>query len=86
MILYLITPTLGLLRNYIKYKKLDILVFIRTPIIYLLLNILLKTNNIYQILIIERWLLFVYKSILSIIYDDYNRKKEKYMKKYKMLY
>jgi len=42
MIIYLITPTLGFLKNYIKYKKIEPFVFLRTPLIYFLLN------NIFQ--------------------------------------
>ena len=34
----------------------------------------------------ERWFFFIYKSLLSIYNDDYNRKKRKYMKKYNLKY
>ena len=86
ILLYLITPFLGSLRNYIKYKKLNFLLFIRTPITYFFINLFFQYNTIWQTLIYERWLLFIYKTILSIYYDDYNRKKDKYILKYGLNY
>ncbi len=50
MILYAITPVLGSLKNYIKYKRLDPLTFIRTPIVYFILQIIFQTTNIWKIL------------------------------------
>ena len=32
--LYLITPTLGMMRNYIKYKQLYLATYMRTPLVY----------------------------------------------------
>lgn len=86
MYLYLLTPTFGLLRNYIKYKKIDIKLFLRTPLIYFLLNILLQTNNIWKILIYERWFFFIFKSIKSYMNNDYFKKKNKYKIKYNIKY
>ena len=86
ILLYLITPLLGSLRNYIKYKKLNFLLFIRTPVTYFIINLFLKSNNIYQTLIYERWFFFIYKSMLSIYKDDYNTKKSKYIIKYGLKY
>tara|TARA_B100001123_G_scaffold415707_1_gene516500 strand:- start:8535 stop:8810 length:276 start_codon:yes stop_codon:yes gene_type:complete len=90
MILYAITPALGALRNYSKYKQFQIELFIRTPITYLLiykiLSVLRVKNNTFMILILERWVFLVFKTILSFINDDYNIKKEKYRKKYGLLY
>ncbi len=86
LIFYLITPFLGFFRNYVKYKQTNILLFIRTPIIYFFINLIFQQNNVFQTLIYERWLLFIYKTILSIYYDDYNRKKDKYIKKYNLIY
>lgn len=34
----------------------------------------------------ERWFFFIYKSFLSIYNDDYNKKKNKYIKKYGLKY
>ena len=86
ILLYLITPLLGSFRNYIKYKKLNFLLFIRTPITYFFINLLFQCNNTWQTLIYERWFFFIYKTILSIYNNDYITKKEKYIKKYGLKY
>ena len=86
ILLYLITPFLGLLRNYIKYKQLKIFVFLRTPLLYIFINILFKTNTIWKTMVFERWFFLIYKSLLSLYNDDYNKKKEKYIKKYGLKY
>ena len=78
--LYFITPCLGFLRNYIKYKQLKFLMFIRTPLTYLFINLLFQCNNIWKTLMYERWFFFIYKSLLSVYNDDYNRKKLIYIK------
>lgn len=84
--LYLITPILGSFRNYIKYKKLKFLLFIRTPVTYFIINLLFQCNNVWKTLIYERWFFFIYKSILSLYNNDYIKKKEKYIKKYGLKY
>jgi len=84
--LYLITPILGSFRNYIKYKKLKFLLFIRTPVTYFMINLLFQCNNVWKTLIYERWFFFIYKSILSLYNNDYIKKKEKYIKKYGLKY
>ena len=88
--LYTITPLLGALRNYIKYKDIKFKTFIRTPIIYLFIHITLsgyiKYNIVMHTLIFERWFFFAYKICLSLYYDDYHNKKEKYKLKYDMVY
>ncbi len=84
--LYLITPILGSFRNYIKYKKLKFLLFIRTPVTYFIINLLFQCNNVWKTLIYERWFFFIYKSILSLYNNDYINKKEKYIKKYGLKY
>ena len=86
MLLYLITPSIGLLRNYVKYKQIKYLLFIRTPLFYILLHVLLQTQNTWKVLIVERWVLLVYKTIISIYKNDYNRNKDKYQKKYNLKY
>lgn len=85
MILF-ITPLLGSLRNFVKYKQFYPLVFIRTPILYFFLYIILQTRNIWKIIVLERWIMFIYKTTKSIYNDDYNTKKEKYKKKYNLTY
>ena len=86
MLIYLITPSLGLLRNYVKYKQTKYLLYVRTPITYLILYIIFQTNNIWKILILERWFFLLYKTILSIYNKDYYKKRIKYEKKYKLNY
>ena len=84
--LYLITPLLGSLKNYVKYKKFNFLVFIRTFYIYALIQTIIQTNNIYLILILERWFFFGFKVIRSIMRNDYMRNRNKYIQKYKLIY
>jgi hypothetical protein len=86
ILLYLITPLLGLLRNYIKYKKLNFLLFIRTPTTYFFINLFFQYNTVWQTLIYERWFFFIYKMLLSVYNNDYITKKEKYIKKYGLKY
>ena len=84
--LYLFTPFFGLIRNYTKYKKFYLLVFIRTPLLYFFINLFLKKNNIWKVLIYERWFFFIYKTIKSLVKNDYTNKKKKYIKKYGLIY
>jgi hypothetical protein len=86
ILLYLITPLLGTLRNYIKYKRIKILLFLRTPITYFMINLLFQNQNIWKTLMFERWFFFIYKSLLSLYNDDYNVKKQKYILKYGLKY
>ena len=79
MYLYLITPILGSLKNYVKYKRFNILVFLRTLYIYSILKLAIQTDNTWIILMLERWFFFLFKIIRSIINDDYNNKKQKYI-------
>jgi len=86
MYLYLVTPLLGSLKNYVKYKRFNIIVFIRTFYIYLTLHLLLQTKNKWMILILERWFFFAFKIIRSVYRNDYESKKQKYIKKYNLTY
>ena len=86
LLLLLITPTLGLLRNYIKYKQTNVYMFIRTPFIYGCLYILCQTRNIWKLMMYERWFFFIYKSFLSLYHNDYMKNKEKYKLKYNLQY
>ena len=86
MYLYTITPFLGSLKNYVKYKRFDMLIFVRSFYVYLILHLFIKTNNIWLILISERWFFFVFKIIRSIYRNDYMRNKSKYETKYKLIY
>ena len=60
--LLLITPLMGALRNFSKYKNFKLLIFLRSPIIYFFLYLILQTNNIWKILIFERWFMFIFKT------------------------
>jgi len=86
MYLYLVTPLLGSLKNYVKYKHFNILVFLRTLYVYFILHLSIQTNNTWLILMLERWFFFSFKIIRSIINNDYNTKKQKYIKKYNIIY
>ena len=86
MYLYTITPLLGSLKNYVKYKRFDILIFVRSFYVYLTLHLFTQTNNIWLILTLERWFFFIFKIIRSIYRNDYMRNKSKYETKYKIIY
>ena len=94
--LCLITPVLGFVRDYSKHKYISYKKFIRTPIIYYIIYLLLdflKTRldyhyhiNIINILIYERWIMLIYKTGLSLYKYDHIRKHNKYKLKYKSIY
>jgi hypothetical protein len=83
---YFITSLLGLIKNYIKYKQVQLLLFIRSPILCYFIQLIIQTNNIYKILIYERWFMFLFKIFRSLYNDDYNTRKSKYIKKYQLKY
>ena len=89
-ILFLITPLLGFIKNYVKYKNNSLSLFLRTPllciVIYNILNLFKFKNSILLSIIFERWIMFIYKITISIINDDYTIKKKKYIKKYNLKY
>lgn len=84
--LWLVTPLLGSIKNYVKYKQFKILIFLRTPLLYIFIFLLIQETNIWKLLILERWFLLLYKSILSLYRNDYINKKEKYIQKYGLKY
>jgi len=90
MSLYLITPILGFLRNYIKYKQCNVKKFIRTPIAYLFFHFVFSLlgyrNIVWRTLIFERWYFFIDKSFMSWWKNDYIINKEKYKIKYGLQY
>ena len=85
-----IIPILGALRNYVKYKKVSPLLFLRTPFLYAFLYSFLTLfryeNRICLTIINERVFMFFYKILVSLIRDDYHRRKEKYIKKHGLEY
>ena len=82
----LITPLLGSLRNFVKYKNFKPLIFIRTPVLYFFLFLIFQTNNIWKIIVLERWFMFAFKTLKSVFRRDYIIKKEKYIMKYNLKY
>lgn len=84
--LWLVTPILGSIKNYVKYKQFKVLIFLRTPLLYIFIFLLIQETNIWKLLILERWFLLLYKSILSLYRNDYINKKEKYIQKYGLKY
>ena len=86
LIFLLITPTLGFLKNFIKYKSVKPMLYLRTPLLYILLFITLKTNNLWKIAIMERWIMFLFNIMRSYVINDYMIKKEKYREKYNLTY
>ena len=86
----IIIPILGCLKNYVKYKRISILLFLRTPFIYSVLYTyyyLFKYKNKISLTIInERVIMFLYKIIRSLLIDNYHKKKQKYIKKYDIEY
>tara|TARA_A100001011_G_scaffold368520_1_gene422922 strand:+ start:105 stop:404 length:300 start_codon:yes stop_codon:yes gene_type:complete len=90
-VFFLITPSLGLLRNYIKYKNLSLTLFIRSPAISIILFELMNLNypqynNLLISIILERWCMLFGKSLISFYNHDYLRKKQKYIEKYNLKY
>lgn len=90
LLLYSVTPILGFAKNYVKYKRINLLVFARTPCLYLVIDTLLRyyrVNNIVMwTLILERWFFFYYKIMLAYAYDYYHERKQKYIQKYNLHY
>jgi hypothetical protein len=88
--LLFVTPNLGLIKNYVKYKIIDIPKYIRSYLLYAyifgFLKIFSNYNVIYRVIIYERWLMFTFKIIRDIINDTYNINREKYILKYKLNY
>ena len=60
--------------------------FLRTPLCIFLIQLLLKTNNIWKVLIYERWFMFIFKTLRSLYRNDYYNKREKYIIKYNIRY
>lgn len=86
-LLFLITPLLGSFRNFVKHKKFDIILFIRSPIITFVIVLLLyffKFQGCMLLfsIVIERWLMLFLKGILSIQKKDNIYKSLKYKHKY----
>ena len=90
LLLIFITPILGAIRNYIKYRKFGFLLFLRSPvlisILYFMLSFYINPYSLLFALILERWILLLVKTIISVVNDDYYSKKIKYANKYNIKY
>ena len=86
----LIIPVLGALKNYVKYKRVSVLLFLRTPFIYSFIYSYLRLfnykNKVILTIVNERIFMFIYKIIYSLLTDSYHKNKLKYIKKYNILY
>ena len=86
----IIIPVLGMCKNYVKYKRVSLLLFLRTPFIYIILYTYMKyfqyKNILSNVIINERVFMFLYKIFRSLLIDSYHKKKKKYIKKYNILY
>ena len=81
-LLSMITSCLGAAKNYVKYKKLNYMIFLRTPVLCIIISVLMSNTSPYFVIICERWMMLLYKTIYAYMTDNYNRKREKYMIKY----
>lgn len=83
---FFITTFLGFLRDYSKHKRFSLSKFMRTPIVcYLIHHFVLYMygrSNVMYTIIYERWFMLGLKTMKSIYYNDYYRKREKYLLKY----
>ena len=90
MIIIFFTAILGFIRDFIKYKNISLMKFIRTPILTILFYIIFIKfnikNSILLAIIFERWFFLVLKSIISFCNNDYIKNKQKYIKKYGLKY
>ena len=91
MIQYLlIIPVLGAAKNYVKYKRVSFLLFLRTPVIYSFiyayLRLLNHNNKVILTIVNERIFMFIYKIVYSLLTDSYHKNKLKYIRKYNILY
>ena len=90
--IFAVTPILGAFRNYSKYKTLDYVLFMRSPLvcsmIYIFYSYIFGSNLqiLFASAITERWILLGYKGFKSYINNDYMAKKDKYIQKHGFKY
>jgi len=88
----LVTSILGAVKNVVKYKKFNFLLFTRTPLlvipIYKIISFFMTNIStiILLSLLLERWFMFIYKIIVAYKSNNYLIKKEKYKVKYGIKY
>ena len=86
---FFIIPILGIIKNIVKYKRFSLILFIRTPLICYLFKFIdisfihLNLNN-WQISLLERHFMFLYKIFYSLLTNSYEKKKNKYLVKYNL--
>lgn len=89
-LLYMITPISGYLKNYIKYKRVNLTTFSRTPLVYIMVDRILSYCNLKDVvlwtIILERWFFFYFKMIRAYLMDHYHQRKQKYKVKYSLKY
>jgi hypothetical protein len=89
-LLYLITPVSGYLKNYIKYKRVNVGTFSRTPLVYIMIDRILSyyklKNVVLWTIVLERWFFFYFKMIRAYLLDHYHQRKQKYKVKYELKY
>jgi len=89
-LLYIITPVSGFLKNYLKYKRVNLATFVRTPLVYFLIDLFLSwlriRSPVLWCLILERWFFFYYKIVRAYWMDVYHVRRDKYIKKYGLRY
>ena len=81
---FFIIPILGLLKNLVKYKNINIFLFFRTPIINYIFFYF--NNDIFYSILFERYFMFIYKIIFNLLNNTYHKKKYKYIQKYNIKY
>jgi len=88
--LYFVTPISGYLKNYIKYKQVNVVTFSRTPLVYITIDRFLSycklQNIVLWTIILERWFFFYFKMIRAYIQDHYHKRKQKYKQKHGLVY
>lgn len=92
ILILIIIPFLGALKNIVKRKTFNIFLFLRTFIIYIgiyfVFNLIygykLEFNLINSLIISlsERYLMFIFKILYSYFTNNYEKKKLKYYNKY----
>jgi len=79
MLILLFSLITALLGAVVKYKRFNYKLFLRTPLMiapiyYFLYFINIKINIILLSVLLEKWLMFIYKIIIACVNDNYNIK------------
>ena len=71
---FFIFPFLGLLKNLVKYKKINLFLFFRTPIVNYLFYFFNK--NIFYSILFERYFMFIFKIFFNLLNNTHHKKKK----------